>query len=244
MTFSKDTILTPTRSCKIKETILQIPFKSAENSMLESAAKERLYGTLGFDEGKLYFAYLNGVSESIEKEFSYSKRYRVLRELYKQGAVAKCRAQDKENFTYYILPPACILRQNNKDKVIQFLEELYYAQFSEQWKGFLEITVSKEEPLIVALLKKFTEKTAEIIADRLLKERMRSESMHEGIIIKESYASKKNAGRIDNKIFFEFTKPFDDFSEESSGYVAFAESIQSAEFIVKVRNRIQAILHN
>lgn len=244
MNLIRDTAPTPKRSCKIKETSPQIPFKSISNPLLESSAKERLYDALGFDEGKMYFAYLSGVQETIEKEFSYSKKYRVLRELYKKGAVAKCRAQDKENFTYIILPPACILRQNNKDKVIQLLEELYYQNFAWQWKGFLEITVSKEEPLIVALLKKFTEKTAEIIAGRVLREQVHSGLVHEGIVVKESYTSKKNAGRIDNKIFFEFTKPFDDFSEESLGYVAFAESIGSAEFIVRVRNRIQAILHD
>ena len=164
--------------------------------MIESAAKERIYDALGFDEGKMYFAYLKGISEKAEKEFSYSKKYRVLRKLYKKGAVAKCRSQDKENFTYLILPPGCILKQNNKDKVIQFLEELYYQNFSFQWKGFLEISISKDEPLIVSLLKEFTEDTAEIIASRSLKEQMLSELFHEGIVVKESYASKKNAARI------------------------------------------------
>jgi len=251
MSFIKDAILTPKRSCKVKETHPQISFKPADNSfkpadnlMLESAAKERIYDSLGFDEGKMYFAYLKGISESVEKEFSYSKKYRVLRELYKQGAVAKCRAQDKENFTYLILPPACIIKQCRKDKVAQFLEDMYYAQFSGQWKGFLEITVSKEEPLIVSILKEFTENTAEIVAGRVLKEQMRSELVHAGIAVKEAYTSKKNAGRIDNKIFFEFTRPFDDFSEESSGYIAFTESIESLDLVVKIKNRIQSILHN
>ena len=240
----KDTISTSKRSCKIKKTLSQISFKSIDNPMLESAAKERLYNALGFDEGKMYFAYLMGISESIEKEFSYSKKYRVLKELYKQGAVAKCKTQNKENFSYFVLPPSCILKYENKDKVSQFLEDLYYQEFDWQWKGFLEITVSKDEPLIIALLKQFTEKTSEVITDRNFKEQMHNELSHEGITIKESYKSKKKAGRIDNKIFFEFTKPFDDFSEESSGYIAFAESIPSAEMIVKVKNRIQAILHN
>ena len=95
MSFIRDTILTPKRSCKIKETPTQVPSKSVNNPMLESAAKERIYDSLGFDEGKMYFAYLNGISESVEKEFSHSKKYRVLRELYKQGAVAKCRSQGK-----------------------------------------------------------------------------------------------------------------------------------------------------
>ena len=244
MSFIKDTISTSKRSCKLKETIPRISSKPADNPMLESAAKERLYDSLGFDEGKMYFAYLNGKLELVKKDFSYSKKYRVLRELYKQGAVAKCRSQDKENFTYLILPPTCILKQNNKDKITQFLEELYYQNFSFQWKGFLEIIVSKDDQLIVSLLKQFIENTAEIIADRNLKERVHSALAHEGIIIKEAYASKKKAGRIDNKIFFEFTKPFDDFSEESSGYIAFTESISSAELIVKVKNRIQQILHN
>jgi len=223
MTFSRDPVLITKRSCKIKESVPQISSKPADNLMLESAAKERIYDSLGFDEGKMYFAYLKGISESVEKEFSHSKKYRVLRELYKQGAVAKCRSQDKENFTYLILPPTCIIKQDSKDKVIQFLEELYYRNFSYQWKGFLEVTVSKDDQLIVSLLKQFVENTAEIIADRNLKEQVRSELAHEGIIIKEAYASKKKAGRIDNKIFFEFTKPFDDFSEESSGYIAFTE---------------------
>ncbi len=243
MSFIKDNVSSSKRSCKLKEN-LQPVVKSSDNPMLESAAKERLYDSLGFDEGRMYFAYLKGISEKVEKEFSYSKKYRVLRELYKQGAVAKCRSQDKESFTYLILPPTCILKQNNKDKVNQFLEELYYQNFSFQWKGFLEVTVSKDDQLIVSLLKQFMENTAEIIADKNLKEQVNSALMHEGVIIKEAYASKKKAGRIDNKIFFEFTKPFDEFSDESSGYIAFTESIASAEFIVKIKNRIQQILYN
>lgn len=68
---------------------------------------------------------------------------------------------------------------------------MYCQEFNWQWKGFLEITVSKDEPLIIAILKQFTKKSSEVITDRNFKEQIHNELSHEGIIIKESYESKK-----------------------------------------------------
>lgn len=230
------------RECSVRNSLPK-PIKISISPFLESAAKERLYETLGFDEGRVYYKYLIGDSGKLNKEFSYSKRYRILKELFKKGAIAKYRTPSKETFTYLVLPPAFLIKNNTHDEVLEFLEALYYKEFNKQWKGFMEFAIVKENWLVSSILKNFTEHKAEVITTTDLKEYL-SKEMGSKLIIRGNNSTKNTIGLIDNKIFFEFTKPFDDFSEESSGYIAFTESIESKDMIVKIKNRMQSLIYD
>ena len=205
--------------------------------MLDSAAKENLYNVLGFEEGNFYFSYITGNKDIANNGVSYSKKYRLLKELFEIGAVAKCKLTSKDSFSYFFLPPSCIINNGCGEKIMNYLENIYLKNFFNQWKGFIELTVKNENSLIGFIINKFTEKIAEINVNNEIIDKIINEDVKKVIKIKEQTLTKNNTGQIDNKIYFEFMKPFDDFSKETVGYIAFTESMNCKDEVLKIKNR-------
>ena len=86
--------------------------------LLVKAAKQALCETLGFDEGLVYFLLLMKKEEEIEKEFSYSKKYRIFKALFDLGALGKIRSEEKDYFTYILLPPCFLYTEDVEHEII------------------------------------------------------------------------------------------------------------------------------
>lgn len=99
------------------------------NSLIESAAKQVLSEKLGFDEAKVYYSILTNKKKEIDNEFSYSKKYRILKSLYNIGAISKIKLGERDFYSYFILPPLFL---NDNDEVSEHLYELYENNFKEK----------------------------------------------------------------------------------------------------------------
>lgn len=56
---------------------------------LVKAAQLELADILGYDEARAYYLLLKKQETQLESEFSYSKKYRIMKSLFEAGAVAK-----------------------------------------------------------------------------------------------------------------------------------------------------------
>jgi hypothetical protein len=72
-------------------------------TLMLKAAQQALSEFLGYDEGIVYYSLLTNHSKEIESQFSYSKRYRVMKSLFESGAMAKLKPKNKDSFLYVLL---------------------------------------------------------------------------------------------------------------------------------------------
>jgi len=82
-----------------------------QKSFIEKAAQQALSEALGFDEARVYYLFLTKKEKDIEKEFSYSKKYRLLKELFKLGAMGKIKPENQDFFSYILLPPSFLYEE-------------------------------------------------------------------------------------------------------------------------------------
>ncbi len=132
-------------------------------NLIEKASQQILCEELGFDEGKLYYWILTKKEKNIKKEFSYSKKYRILKNLFQKGAVGKLKDNKKDFFTYVPLPPTFLFIKDANKEVISFLEKVYlknHKKFLE--KDFIQIILKNEKSLILFMLKYFMNENAKI----------------------------------------------------------------------------------
>lgn len=123
------------------------------NSLIESATKQVLSENLGFDPGRVYYLILTNQKKEIEKEFSYSKKYRILKSLFELGALSKIKLDDKDFYSYFPLPPL-FLKESNE--VSEFLNKLYEKNFKDKLRcKFFQVIMKTSSEKFVNFLKKF-----------------------------------------------------------------------------------------
>ena len=90
------------------------------NKFLLKAAQQALSECLGYDESRSYYFLLTKQDKELEQEFSYSKRYRILKNLFELGAVGKFKPEDQDFFTYLLLEEylIAVLYQIKAEKIL------------------------------------------------------------------------------------------------------------------------------
>lgn len=135
--------------------------KNEDSLLIEKAAQQILADVLGFDEGRAYYLLLTKKEREFEEEFSYSKRYRLMKSLFDLGAMAKIREKNNDSFTYAILPPTFLYSSEVYAEVLSFLEKSYLENYGEMLgREFLQMMLMNQESLILFLLKYITQKNA------------------------------------------------------------------------------------
>ena len=174
--------------------------------ILEKASIQALSEILGYDEAKAYYLLLIKNENEFKKEFSYSKRYRLLKSLFNQEAAGKIKPGDQDFFNYIILPPTFLyLKPNNiEEEIINYLEKIYLKNQCEfLLSRFSQIILKDDLGLIIFLLKYFMKNNAKISYDNtklkyILKEKSQS------INIIKTIDKKRKFGIIDRNFAFEF----------------------------------------
>lgn len=175
------------------------------------------------DEIKLYFSLLTENYEVLEKEFSRSRRYRVMRRLFDKGALIKIKGINDENFKYFVLPPTFLYISDEKTKEnIKKIEKIFIKKINLEEFRFVNINIKNEKPFLLFLLNNFVNNNASLVFPRYY------EFPLELIEKKDLISYKKETenylkGIIDERIFFEFFKIPSDLNGEREfyGYVRF-----------------------
>lgn len=177
-----------------------------QNSVLMKAAQHALSEELGFDEGRAYFYLLTGKKKEFEQEYSYSKRYRLLKELYENGAVGKIKPSDKDFFSYFLLPPTFLALLGISERILKFLENIYFSKYMTTLDlSFSQIMIKDEKSLVLFLLKYLMKDYAKIITGDI--DLMRISGIRREKITIKTYEEKmrRKIGVIDGKIGFELS---------------------------------------
>ena len=175
-------------------------------NLLLKAAQQALSDILGYDEATAYCLLLQKKERELESEFSYSKRYRIMKSLSDFGAVGKFKQSDKDFFSYILLPPSFLyFGEESVDKeIIEFLELIYLENHAESLEQeFSQIILKDERPLMAFLLKYFMKDSAKITARELNLKRIMGKRS-EKVSILSNKDENKRMGTIDKKISFEF----------------------------------------
>lgn len=190
--------------------------------LLLKAAQQALSDVLGYDEAKVYSFLLLKNDAELEKEFSYSKRYRILKSLFDCGAVGKFKQKDKDFFSYILLPPSFLYfnEECESDKeIVEFLESLYLENHSSLLEQeFSQIMIKDERPLLVFLLKYFMKDSAKMLMQELNLKEILGEKIRKVTMMK-SRDEFKRSGIIDQKLSFEFVKVPNRQEQEYIGYI-------------------------
>jgi hypothetical protein len=175
-------------------------------NLLLKAAQQALSDSLGYDEAQAYFMLLNKNEKGLENEFSYSKRYRIMKRLFDLSAVARFKQKDKDFFSYILLPPSFLyFGSEPADRIIvEFLESVYLRNYSELLEQeFSQIMMKDERPLLTFLLKYFMKDSARLLVKELDLKKVLGEKANKVTFVNQSDEFKRK-GTIDRKITFDF----------------------------------------
>jgi hypothetical protein len=187
------------------------------------AAQQALAEALGFDEARVYYLMLTKQEKSIESEFSYSKRYRIMKSLFESSALGKFKPNDKDSFLYMMLPPSFLYfnEEGSFDvEVIRFLEGLYLKNHSKLLEEeFSQMIIKDERPILVFLLKYFMKEKASLLAQELNLKKILGSRSDKVILLKKGEEARR-MGSIDKSFFFEFVKIPNKEETEYIGYLS------------------------
>jgi len=190
-----------------------------KNKYLEKAAQQVLAEVLGYDEGKVYYLILTKQENELEKEFSYSKKYRLLKSLFELGAVGKIKSEGKDFFSYILLPPTFLYEEKVDKEITEFLEKIYLENYKYIFKrGFSQMILREEKSLLLFLLKYFMKKQARLMMDELDKSILEGKSRKVCVI--KNKEEKRRIGIIDRNFAFEFVSVLTKRNYEYVGYLA------------------------
>jgi hypothetical protein len=198
--------------------------KQADN-LLEKAAQQILGESLGFDEGRAYYLILLKKDKDIEKEFSYSKKYRLLKNLFDSGAIGKIKPHDKDFFSYIPLPPSFLDAKKVPNSIVLFLEGLYIENHKSllQSTKFSQIILKDLRGFVLFLLKHIMNNEANILGTEITPEHLKSyledKEKINSITINSSGFENRHLGIIDNAIGFEFLRIRGRKSYDYIGYI-------------------------
>jgi hypothetical protein len=193
-----------------------------QNLMLK-AAQQALSDALGYDEARAYSFLLLKNDAEMEKEFSYSKRYRILKSLFDYGAVGKFKQKDKDFFSYVLLPPSFLYFNEEGEsidkEIVEFLESLYLENHSSLLEQeFSQMMIKDERPLLAFLLKYFMKDSAKMLMQELDMKKIVGDKMRKVTMMK-SRDDFKRSGIIDKNLSFEFVKVPNRSEREYIGYI-------------------------
>lgn len=213
---------------------------SMEEEILNKLTRQYFCENLGFEEGMFYFNMIINNEEFSKKNYSRSKKYRLLKKLYEEGAIAKI-GNDSENIKFLPLPPPFLSKNTIDKEVIGHIEKIYLAhQYNKlledlNKKACLHISIRghKNNSLILFLLKYYMKKSAIILMGgtdefEFYKRNLNKESIEKiKYYLREDYDLKTSPGArkiksckignkrlaiIDGEIIVEFLKtPNDDY---------------------------------
>ena len=194
-------------------------------NLLLKAAQQALSDALGYDEATAYFLLLQKKEQELEKEFSYSKRYRILKSLFDSSAVARFKQKDKDFFSYLLLPPSFMYFGSEpvEKQIVEFLESIYLKNYSNLLEQeFSQIMIKDERPLLTFLLKYFMKDSARLLVKELDLKKVLGEKANKVTFLNQADEFKRK-GTIDRKISFDFVsipKKTDINSREYIGYLS------------------------
>jgi len=188
--------------------------------LFEQASKQALSDSLGFDEGRAYYLLLLKKEDELKKEFSYSKRYRLLKNLFELGAVGKLKPDEQDFFNYFVLPPSFLYIKEVEKEIIEFLENIYLKNHSYIINSnFAQIILKNEMNLLLFVLKYFMKESARLVGDdKRFKTILGKNSNKIDIIIQRN--TKRRFGIIDQNFAFDFSEIISKNSHEYIGYMA------------------------
>lgn len=188
------------------------------NKYLVKAAEQTLSEVLGYDEGRAYYLLLNKKEQEIEKEFSYSKKYRLMKSLFDLGAMAKIKPGDKDFYSYIILPPTFLYSEKVDKDIIEYLEKIYLENFKEIFnQNFSQFILKDEKILLLFLLKYFMKDEAKLITDELDIKYLGKLSSK---IIINREGNGRRVGIIDKSLAFDFVSVMNQQGCDYIGYIA------------------------
>lgn len=189
--------------------------------ILHKAAQQVLCEILGFDEGRIYYAILSKTEEPME--LSYSKRYRILKSLFVQGAVAKLKNYEKDFYVYVPLPPSFLHSKKVNQEIIVFLEELFIHNYYHILEtSFSQIILRDETGLIFFLLKYLMKENANLSGTKVDSEQMKTGKSK--IVLADNSREDKKFGVIDRRFAFEFSVVRQRDAYDCIGYIATKEN--------------------
>jgi len=188
--------------------------------LFEQASKQALSDSLGFDEGRAYYLLLLKKEDELKKEFSYSKRYRLLKNLFELGAVGKLKPDEQDFFNYFVLPPSFLYIKEVEKEIIEFLEDIYLKNHSYIINtSFSQIILKNEMNLLLFILKYFMKESARLVGDDKRFKTILGKNLSKiDIIIQRS--TKRRFGIIDKNFAFDFSEIISKNSHEYIGYMA------------------------
>lgn len=207
------------------------------NNFIQKASQQALSEILGFDEGQAYYLLLN--NSSLEEEFSYSKKYRLLKSLFNLGAVAKIKPENQEFFNYIPLPPSFLHSTKTDTEIIIFLENIYLRNiYSQLTSNFSQIILKEEKGLLTFLLKYLMKTNAKFLTDDFNLKFLGINS--EKVTIIKRAETKRKIGIIDNNFSFEFNSLINQNSQDYIGYISNRQlSSISKDYYTSVKDELQ-----
>jgi len=174
-------------------------------NILIKASQQALAEALGFDEAQVYYYILTKNESQIDKDYSYSKKYRVMKSLFEAGAVGKFKPKEKDFFNYFLLPPSFLSLEEVESDIVSYLEALYLDNHAELLKqGLSQIILRDERPILLFLLKHFMKDSAKIVVGDLNIKKMLGEKSKRIDMINKDESLK--SGIIDKKLAYEFVR--------------------------------------
>jgi len=135
-----------------------------EDRIIERAAQQALSEMVGYDGARAYYLMLSGRASEVKEKFSYSKSYRLMKDLFVKGLLAKVKPDGKDFFSYFLLPPSHLCLFGIDDKIIEFLEGLYIKNCFHIFKTeFSQIMLRDERGMVLFLLKHCMKEYAKLL---------------------------------------------------------------------------------
>lgn len=189
-----------------------------QNALFEKATQHILCEVLGFDEGRTYYLLLTKNKKTLEKEFSYSKGYRMMKSLFLKGVVGKIKEKGKDYFSYVLLPPSFLHFKKVDKKVIRALEKVYLENYKKFFEtDFSQIIVKDDRGLILFLLKYVMKEDAKLFGVKFSLTYLGKNKNK--VVINDSIGERRK-GLIDNRLSFEFSAIRGANSDDYIGYIS------------------------
>jgi hypothetical protein len=205
-------------------------------NLLDKAAQQALSEVLGYDESRIYYLILNKKEQELEKEFSYSKRYRLMKSLFEIGAVGKIKPESQDFFSYILLPPSFLYSNKIDLEIVSYLEKIYLENHFEALnKRFSQIILKDEKILLIFLLKYFMEEEAMLSIDEFKLDFLGKRADKIKVTRRRD---RRKIGVIDRKLAFEFVSMFN--SNENIGYLS-TNKEDNREYVSIIEQEINKI---
>ncbi len=209
------------------------------NNLMDKAAKQCLCEALGHDEGTTYYLLLHKDYEGLSREFSYSKKYRVLKNLFNSCAVAKLKLEDKDVYNYIALPPTFLHTDETDQKIVDYLEKIYLRNYRNLFSSrFSQLILRSEKWLILFMLKYSMKENAKIIIPEL-DQKILGKKFSKVELVKIEGVDKK-VGIIDRRLAFEFSSVYNGITQDHIGYIASKTKDQETDYISLIENKLSA----